>query len=549
MKVYQRLSHAFKAEGTTHVFGMMGDGNMYWQHENYKNGIKMHEVRHEGVGLGMADGWARATRTPGIATATCGPGVTQLATALVTAARASSPVVAFCGEYPVSDDEYTQRLDQAAFAHGCETAFVRMATPDAADDAVRKAFYIARLESRPVILSCPLDLQQKEWDDDEPYRPSTTMLPKRVLQPHQPVIEQAADLVAKARKPIILVGRGAVWAGAGDAIRALAQRTGALIATTLQAKTWLSDDEYHIGISGTYATRTAMRLCEESDCVIAIGASLNRYTTEHGYLYPNAKFVHIDPKPHVMMSGGRGAECYVQADGRSGVEALDAELAKRSFKQVGYRTGEVREKLANAWEDRREYALEPGTVDPRQVCLALDDIVPTNVSLFAGSGSTSGFTNILFTKNRPMVMPGHFFGCIGQMMPAAVGAVIGTGNKPAILLDGDASTMMHIGDFESMVRYDVPLLIFVMNNQCLGAEYYKLDAHKMDKETSVISTPDLGAVARAFGGRGYLARTVEEVKKATAEWVAKPGPMIIDVRVSRSVITLPYRRIHYGEDE
>jgi len=89
----------------------------------------------------------------------------------------------------------------------------------------------------------------------------------------------------------------------------------------------------------------------------------------------------------------------------------------------------------------------------------------------------------------------------------------------------------------------------VMNNQCLGAEYYKLDAHKMDKETSVISTPDFGAVARAFGGRGSLARTVEDVKKATAEWVARPGPMIIDVRVSRSVITLPYRRIHYGEDE
>ena len=283
--------------------------------------------------------------------------------------------------------------------------------------------------------------------------------------------------------------------------------------------------------------------------MIAVGASLNRYTTEHGYLYPNAKFVHIDPKPHVMMSGGRGAECYVQADGRSGVEALDAELAKRSFKQVGYRTGEVKEKLANAWEDRREYALEPGTVDPRQVCLALDDLVPTNVSLFAGSGSTSGFTNILFTKNRPMVMPGHFFGCIGQMMPAAVGAMLATGNKPAILLDGDASTMMHIGDFDTIVRYKVPLLILCMNNECLGAEYYKLEAHKMAVETSCIPTADMGAVARAFGGRGALCRTVEEVRKAVLEWVANPGPMMIDVRVSRSVITLPYRRIHYGEDE
>lgn len=134
-------------------------------------------------------------------------------------------------------------------------------------------------------------------------------------------------------------------------------------------------------------------------------------------------------------------------------------------------------------------------------------------------------------------------------MPAAIGAIIAKGMKPAILLDGDASTMMHIGEFETMVRYKVPLLIFVMNNQCLGAEYYKLDAHNMDKETSVISTPDLGAVATAFGGRGCIARTVDEVKKATAQWLANPGPMIIDVRVSRSVVTLPYRRIHYGEDE
>ena len=81
MKVYQRLANAFKAEGTTHLFGIMGDGNMYWMHELDKlGGVQMLEVRHEGAGLGMADGWARVTRTPGIATATCGPGVSQLAT-------------------------------------------------------------------------------------------------------------------------------------------------------------------------------------------------------------------------------------------------------------------------------------------------------------------------------------------------------------------------------------------------------------------------------------------------------------------------------------
>ena len=549
MKVYERLSQAFKAEGTTNVFGMMGDGNMYWQYANNKNGIKMHEVRHEGVGLGMADGWARATRTPGVCTATCGPGTTQLATAFVTAARASSPVVAFCGEFPTSDDEYTQALDQSAFAHGCEAAFVRMGTAEDADEAVRKAFYIARTQSRPVLLSVPMDLQQKEWDDDEPYMPSTAIIPKRTVSPSADAIAQAADILSKAKRPVIVVGRGAMWADAGNEILKLAQRSGALIATTLQAKNWLVEDEYQIGISGTYATKTAIQLLSDSDVVVAVGASLNRYTTHEGLLYPEAKFIHIDPKAHVMLSRGKGADYYVQSDGKAGVAALEAELAKRNFKQVGYRTGEVKEKLANAWEDRREYKIDAGTVDPRPLCVELDELLPNDISLFAGSGCTAGFTNILFRKTRPMVMAGHFFGCIGQMMPAAVGAVIGTGMKPAVLMDGDASTMMHIGDFDTMVRYNVPLLIYVMNNECLGAEYYKLDAHKMAVETSCIPTTDLGAVARAFGGRGALCRTVEEVKKATKEWLAKPGPMIIDVRVSRSVVPLTYRRIHYGEDE
>ena len=146
MKVYQRLAANFKAEGVTHMFGIMGDANMYWMHELDKlGGVKMLEVRHEGAGLGMADGWARATRTVGVATTTCGPGVSQLATAFLTASRAESPIVAFCGEHPTNDQEYNQRLDNARFAAGCEAGYVRLNTPDDADDAVRKAFYLAKM--------------------------------------------------------------------------------------------------------------------------------------------------------------------------------------------------------------------------------------------------------------------------------------------------------------------------------------------------------------------------------------------------------------------
>jgi thiamine pyrophosphate-dependent acetolactate synthase large subunit-like protein len=118
-----------------------------------------------------------------------------------------------------------------------------------------------------------------------------------------------------------------------------------------------------------------------------------------------------------------------------------------------------------------------------------------------------------------------------------------------VLCDGDASIMMHVAEFETMVRYKIPLMVVCLNNMALGSEYYKLDAHKMNKDLSVVETPDLGAVGRAFGGRGKLVQSVEDLKSATQEFLANPGPMMLDVRLDRSVITLPYRRIHYGRDE
>jgi acetolactate synthase I/II/III large subunit len=549
MKVYERMAHAFKAEGTNATFGMMGDGNMYWIYALDRLGVKIHEVRHEGAGLGMADGYARTTHTPGVATATCGPGVTQLATALVTASRAGSPLVAFCGEAPSTDEEYAQFLDQPRFAAACESGYVQLLSPDLADEAVRKAFYLAKLENRPIMLSCPMDIQQKNFpDDDEPYKPSSAFFTRGAVHPDAQALERAADIVASAKKPVIIVGRGAQWAGAGQAVLKLGDRIGALIMTTLLTKTFLNESEYHGGISGVYGSRTAMHLCHEADCVIGVGASLNRHTLENGYMYPNARYVHIDSKAHLMMGGARFADVYVQADAKIGVEELEKVLAARGVKGTGYRTPDVKAQLVNHNADRTEFEIEPGTVDPREACIVMDQIVPPEIGLLSGSGMTSAFASMLMTRRRGLVQGGHFFGCIGQMLPAAMGAVVATG-KPAMLLDGDASVMMHLAEFETAVRYNMPLLVVVMNNEALGAEYYKLDAHKMETRGSEIKTPDLGNIGVAFGGRGKKATTIEELTSAVKEFVAKPGPMMVDLRISKSVPSVPYRRVHYGRDE
>ena len=265
-------------------------------------------------------------------------------------------------------------------------------------------------------------------------------------------------------------------------------------------------------------------------------------------IFPDARYVHIDSEPHMLMGGDKAADCYLQSDARLGVEELEKLLAKRNVKNVGYRTPDVKAKLVNHQADKTEFEMDPGTVDPREAVMVLDQIVPPEIGVLGGSGMTSAFCSMMMKRQRSIVQSGHFFGCIGQMLPAAMGAVVATG-KPAMLLDGDASVMMHLAEFETMVRYNMPLMVVVMNNEVLGAEYYKLDAHKMEVRGSQITTPDLGKVAVAFGGRGRMATTIEDLTAAAKEFVAKPGPMMVDLRVSKSVPSIPYRRVHYGRDE
>lgn len=548
MKVYEALAAAFLAEGTTAVFDLMGDANMHWLNALDRLGVGIYDVRHEGAGLAMADGWARFSGEPGVCSTTSGPGYTQLATTMVVASRAQTPLVAFCGDTAADDEDDAQRFDHARFAAAVEAGFVRVVSADTAQHAVQRAFYLARLESRPVVLSVPSDVQQRDHPGDEPYVPSTALLAVSPVAPDPARIRAAADIVQSSERPVVLVGRGAVQSDARQAVLELADRVGGLLATTLLAKNWLSDAEFHAGISGLYATKVATELFQEADCVVAVGASLNHYTTEHGYLFPNARHVWLDIARHRTLSDGRPADCYVQCDARTGLEQLNALLAERSFHATGYRTDEVRRRLADAYDDPAEFDVRPDTVDPRDVCRVLDEMIPEDIALILGSGQQIRFPTMLMRRRRPYVLAQHHFGCIGQGLTVAMGAVIASGKKPAFLLEGDGGFMMHLAEFETAVRYRLPLLAVVMNDQQLGAEYHKSVAIGLDGELARVSTPDLGAVGVALGGRGSVVRTIDELRDAVDAFVAAPAPTILDVRISPNVLSIPYRRLFYGMD-
>jgi thiamine pyrophosphate-dependent acetolactate synthase large subunit-like protein len=152
------------------------------------------------------------------------------------------------------------------------------------------------------------------------------------------------------------------------------------------------------------------------------------------------------------------------------------------------------------------------------------------------------------TRKRRMLLANQHFGCIGQGLTTAIGAMVATDDKPAFLVEGDAGFMMHLPEFETAVRYGLPILVVLFNDQLLGAEYHKAVAKGLNADLARITTPDMGAVGRALGGRGTLVTDLDTLRTAIDEYLADPAPTIIDARISTSVISIPYRRLHFGQD-
>ncbi|MDV7086776.1 thiamine pyrophosphate-binding protein [Rhodococcus sp. IEGM 248] len=549
MKVYEALAAAFAAEGTTDVFGMMGDANMHWMNALASRGTRLYEVRHEGAGLSMAHGYARASGLPGVVTTTSGPGTAQLATSMIVASRARIPLVAFCGETPLGDTGAVQYLDQQRFAAAIECEFLQVTKAESAAEVVQRAFYLARTQSRPVMISAPFDVQLQEFEDDMPYVPSTELLRTPKLLPHPTQIQQACEIIGASKRVVIVAGRGARNADAGEQVLALQRRTGALLATTLQAKNWLSaETEYHVGIAGLFGSRLAMELLQEADCVVSVGASLNHYTIESGYLFPEAKFIQIDTAPHLVMGNGQVADCYMQADAVTALDALTGALGVRGIEVEGFHTPEVHSRLTAPLIDPAEFRSEPGLLDPREAISVLDAELPGEIGLVLGSGHQTDFGTMLFQRSREITSNYGMFGAIGQAPLLTIGTVVANGGKPTFVVEGDASFLMHLSEFETACRYGLPVLVVVMNDQALGAEYHKAKAKGLDPELAVIPTPELGTVGQALGGGGATVRTTDELRAALAEYVRNPRPTIIDVRITRDVLSVPYRRIQYGDD-
>jgi thiamine pyrophosphate-dependent acetolactate synthase large subunit-like protein len=549
---YEVLSQAFVAEGVDTLFALLGDANMYWGAVMaQKYGVRVVHARHEHCACAMADGYARHTGKVGVATVTCGPGFTQIMTALTTAARGSIPMVVFAGDSPTTAAWYIQQLELGPLATATGARYLAVKSVDRMLDTVREAFYTARQERLPVVLGVPMDLQKAPFPWGAEYSPSTELMPTQQRPAPDPaLVEKLAAMIMEAQRPIILAGRGVLRSGAGPSLEALAERCGALLATSLFAKGLFDHNRFGIGVAGAYASPLAREEFAACDLLIGVGAGLGHYTTEAGYLYPNARTVQIDINPRGLYQGLRVADLHIRADAKATADAVLARLAERNYSSAGVRTPMLANRIAQmaARPDTKEFLVSPGTVDPRPAMLELDAAIPKDWTVVSGGAHFAGIAvTHFYGRHAQHVHVLNDFGAIGSAFPAAIGMAAARGDGKVLLIEGDGSLMMHVQELETIRRHGIRLLICAVNDGGYGAEVHKFRAQGYDPRESKHGRGDIAAIARGFGLRGEKVTSLGRFRELFAAHERGGEAELWDLHVDDSIASAPYRRIHFGE--
>jgi len=423
MKVSDAIADAIATESGGTVFGLMGDANMaVWGALCKLDRVRMVWSRHENNAIGMADGYAQASGRLATATVTAGPGLSNAANALLSASRAGSPLVLLTGEYAADGGRGNlQALDQRHFARACEAEYRPLLKTETLAEDIAEGFFTARTRNCPVVLSLPSELWEAELPWEWQYRPSEEHLEFRDFAPPAAQVEVVAQLLADAKKPILVAGRGALRANARQELERLGDLTGALLATSLVGKGFFDGHSYDVGIAGSFSSTSTEALFAEADLVMGFGASLNFFTTEGGMLFPSARVVRVDVKPYPP-SIGFTPGTYLSGDARSTAGALVQALERRGGARTGYRTPETREILART---------QPATpraedgLDPRELMRVLARALPDRTQVVSGVGHFWAWG----IAHLPLPPGGRFqhtaaFGSIGLALAHGIGAAV-----------------------------------------------------------------------------------------------------------------------------
>lgn len=515
--------------GVGHAFGVVGSGNFAVTNALIAAGVPFVAARHEGGAATMADAYSRLSALPAVVTTHQGCGLTNAITGIGEAAKSRTPLIVLTADTAGSAVRSNFRIDQDALARSVGAVAERVhSAASAVADTVR-AYRTAVRERRTVVLSLPLDVQEQAAADSwaVPLLP-----PIQRVRPDAGALTSLVALLERAQRPVFVAGRGA--RDAGPQIAALAERTGALVATSAVANGLFEGNPFSLGISGGFSCPLTAELIAGADLIVGWGCALNMWTMRHGSLIgADATVVQVDVEDEAL-GANRPIDLGVLGDCReTAIAALEAVGPARA----GYRSAAVRGRIAaqGRWNDVEFDDLSTAsTIDPRLLSRELDAILPRQRTVSVDSGNFMGYPSAYLR------VPDEFgfnftqaFQSIGLGLATAIGTALAQPDRLPVAALGDGGFLMGISELETVVRLRLPMVLVVYNDSAYGAEVHHFDAPGTDHSAVTFPDTDIAAMARGYGAEAVTVRSVADLD-AVREWVAGPRnrPLLIDAKVS-----------------
>jgi acetolactate synthase I/II/III large subunit len=536
MRVSEAIGGVLVDGGVEAFFGLAGSGNFAVLNALHQAGAAFYSSRHETGAVMMADGYARASGKPGVASVHQGPGFTNSLTGLTEAAKARTPLVLLAADIPTGTLWSNFKVDQGSLAATLGAIPERVRSPGTATSDTARALKRAKTERRPVVLSIPIDLVEESCPESSTNIPSWPSLDAPV--PSDSSVAAVVDLLASSRRPAIVAGRGAALAGARGPLEALGDRVGAVLATSAMGHGLFAGNPYSLGIAGGFSSSLAMKLLGEADVVLAFGASLNYWTVRHGRLFSTGTLVvQVDLEPEAI---GRvhDADIGVVGDAAGTAMAIVDGLDKRGIGGEGFRTGGLEREISIS-RTRDEPYEDLGTdayVDPRTLTIALDDLLPVERTVCTDSGHFLGYPAMYLEvpDQQGFVFP-NAFQSVGLGLASGIGAAIARPERLTVAAVGDGGALMALGELETAARYRLPMLIVVYNDAAYGAEVHHFGPMGRPVELARFPETDFAALARAAGAEGITVRSEDDLSPVR-DWLnIRDRPLVIDARVNPEV--------------
>ena len=540
-------------QGVGTVFGFPGGAVLPIYDELYKRQDRISHIltAHEQHAGHAADGYARATGRTGVCLATSGPGATNLVTAIATAYMDSTPVVFITGNVPQSlmGTDSFQEADISGITMPITKHNYMVTRVERLADTIREAFYIARTgRPGPVLIDIPKDVQIAETEytalSGEALIPRLSMKhPTAQLRPEgealerykvkaEPRLEQAAQLIAEAHRPLIYCGGGVILSGAQQALQELAERADAPVVSTLMGLGAVPATSSRmlgmLGMHGTHAANIAMQRC---DLLIAVGVRFSdRALGKAETFAPGAKVLHIDID-RAEINKNVSTTLHITGDARIVLELLLSRVSQKHHEQW----------MQQARSMIEDY-LSDELFEPRKILGGMAAISP-EITIATDVGQHQMWTaqHFPFVRPRQLITSGGL-GTMGFGLGAAMGAAAADeAHRPVVLVTGDGSFRMNLTELSTIAYYNIPVIVVIFNNGTLGMvrQWQTLFFGHRYSQTTLDRGPDFMKLADAYGLPGARVDNMEAFTAAYREAIERGGPCLIECMLDIDEMVAP----------